>query len=179
MIYFFSDPHFNHRAMAEMFTVTRTDGTTHKARPFTTVQEHDDVMFANYIEMVTGQDTVWWLGDVCFKPTEKLIERIAALPGTKHLIMGNHDRESVGRYRRMGFGKLRSSWTTEGLLVTHIPVHPRSLSRKVAVNVHGHTHSTCYGYPYINVSVEQTGYSPISLDAVLHLAGKSKKCQVV
>lgn len=165
MIYLYSDPHFGHRNLAEVFTLR--DGTP--ARPFDTVEQMNEVLFSRYCETVRPSDVVWWLGDVCFKPTQVLIERIAALPGTKHLIFGNHDRESVGRYQRMGFQKLRSSWRTERkLLLTHIPVHPSAVPYE-GLNIHGHTHSTCHGLPYVNVSVEQTDYRPITLRAAAEL----------
>lgn len=168
-LYFYSDPHLSHRNLVEKFTVMGPDGTERKARPFATVEAHDAFLLDTYHATITADDVVWWLGDICFKPTNSLIERIAALPGTRHLILGNHDRETTTLYHRMGFTKIRSSWRPwKGVLVTHIPVHERSLPHG-GVNVHGHTHSVCYGHPYINVCVEQTGYAPISEAALRKL----------
>lgn len=160
MIYCYSDPHFNHANIATVFTLP--DGS--KARPFESVHHMNQTLLDAYRATVRPEDTVWWLGDVCFKPTVALIDAIAALPGTRYLILGNHDRESVGRYQRMGFTKMRSSWQTEDMLFTHIPVHPASLSRRGRpwVNVHGHTHTVCYDGPYVNVCVEQTDYRPLA-----------------
>ncbi|MCR4374221.1 MAG: hypothetical protein NUW22_05175 [Acidobacteria bacterium] len=161
-LYFLSDTHLGHRNLVEVFTVTRPDGVVHPARPFATVDEHDQAILQRYRDVVTEADTVWWLGDVCFKPTNAMVQAIAALPGTKHLILGNHDRETTTLYHQMGFVKLRSSWRPwKGVLITHIPAHPNSVP-KGGVNVHGHTHSTCYDGPYVNVCVEQTDYRPLS-----------------
>lgn len=173
MIYLYADPHFNHRNMAEVFTLS--DGS--KARPFTSVEEMDQTLLSNYREAVGEEDVVWWLGDVCFKPHQQMIDLIASLPGRRHLILGNHDRENVGRYVRMGFEKIRSSWQTDHLLITHIPVHPNSLSRRGTpmVNVHGHTHTACYDGPYVNVCVEQTQYRPIAWEEVLRLAQRKRE----
>jgi calcineurin-like phosphoesterase family protein len=33
-------------------------------------------------------------------------------------------------------------------------------------NIHGHIHERTYPMPYINVSVEQIGYTPITLEEV-------------
>lgn len=172
MIYLYSDPHLGHRNLAETFTVTGADGVVRPARPFATVEQMNQTLLQRYREVVQPADVVWWLGDVCFKPTASLIDAIAALPGTRHLIFGNHDRENVGRYQRMGFQKMRSSWQTEDMLITHIPVHPRSLARRGTpwVNVHGHTHSVCYDGPYVNVCVEQTDFRPIAWERVKALA---------
>lgn len=161
-LYFYSDPHLGHRNLVEKFTVRGPDGAERKARPFATVEEHDAFLLDAYRATITDSDVVWWLGDICFKPTNSLIERIAALPGQRHLILGNHDRETTTLYHRMGFIKIRSAWRPwKGVLATHIPVHERSLPHE-GVNVHGHTHSVCYEGRYVNVSVEQTDYGPIS-----------------
>ncbi len=173
MIFLYSDPHIGHKNMAEVFTLPNGE----KARPFTSVEEMDQTLLQNYRETVMPADVVWWLGDVSFKPNQGMIDLIASLPGRRHLIMGNHDRESVGRYVRMGFEKIRSSWQTDHLLITHIPVHPNSLSRRgtPVINIHGHTHSVCYDGPYVNVCVEQTQYKPIAWAGVLHLAQRKRE----
>lgn len=180
MIYIYSDPHFGHRRMAEEFTIKTPEGEEVKARPFATVQEMDQTLLQRYREVVSPDDVVWWLGDVCFKPTEALMDSIAALPGTRHLILGNHDRENMGRYVRMGFNKIRSSWQTEGMLFTHIPVHPQGLGTRRGqqmINVHGHSHSNHYPGPYVNVCVEQTDYRPLPWEKVLHLVERKRKEQ--
>lgn len=162
MTYFTSDQHFGHRNLAEVFTVTDTSGAVRPARPFTTVDHMNQALLDRYRATVSPDDTVWWLGDVCFKPSQPLIAAIAALPGTRHLILGNHDRESSTLYHRLGFTKLRSSWRPwRGVLATHIPVHPSSLPRD-GVNIHGHTHHVCYPGPYVNLCVEQTAWAPVS-----------------
>lgn len=157
----YSDPHFNHHNMACVFTLD--DGS--KARPFTDASHMNQTLLNRYRALVQPEDTVWWLGDVVFKPHAALIEAIASLPGTRYLILGNHDRESATLYARMGFTKLRSSWQTEGMLFTHIPVHQGQLRvRRGAqmVNVHGHTHTNEVQGPYVNVCVEKTAYQPLA-----------------
>ena len=168
MIYFYSDPHFGHRNMAEVFQVNGRP-----ARPFGTLEATDDAMEARYRACVTPDDTVWWLGDIAFG--KAALDRIAGFPGKRHLILGNHDRDSALAYRSAGFVKIRSSWTTEGMLITHIPIHPSCLSEKVPVNVHGHTHHRTLGWPYVNVCVEQTDYAPIALSEVRRIASGMKE----
>lgn len=173
MTYVYSDPHFGHHNMACVFTLE--DGS--KARPFTDAAHMNQTLFDRYRALVQPEDTVWWLGDVVFKPNAALIEAIASLPGTRYLILGNHDRESTSLYARMGFTKLRSSWQHEGMLFTHIPVHQAQLRvRRGAqmVNVHGHTHTHEVEGPYVNVCVEKTNFYPLSWPEVISLADKKR-----
>ena len=57
-------------------------------------------------------------------------------------------------------------------MYSHIPLHPDSIaSEKVLANVHGHIHAQpAPPGKYINVSVEQTDYSPIHIDDVIAAA---------
>lgn len=62
-----------------------------EARPFATIEEHDAQLLSNWAEVVAPDDHVIVLGDLCLGSVRKYAERLAALPGTKHLIAGNHD----------------------------------------------------------------------------------------
>ena len=54
------------------------------------------------------------------------------------------------------------------MMLTHIPIHPGQLNRFDA-NIHGHIHDRKIDDKrYVNVSVEQINYTPISLDEVLY-----------
>ncbi len=159
--------------MASVFTVMDAQGRVHPARPFRDGDHMNQVLLERYRATVTPEDTVWWLGDVCFKPTQALLSAIASLPGKRYLILGNHDRERAERYAAMGFTKLRSSWTTERMLFTHIPVHPSNLTAKVPVNVHGHTHMHLLDGPYVNVCVEHTEFAPLAWPVVVARAQQS------
>lgn len=78
--FFTSDTHFGHRGVL---------GTGR--RHWATTDEMDAALIANWNAVVKPGDTVWHLGDFCWKP--KGIGRIRVqLHGTIHLILGNHDR---------------------------------------------------------------------------------------
>lgn len=156
--YLYSDPHFGHHGMAEVFTLA--DGSP--ARPFRNVAEMDNTLIKNYWDVVRSSDTVWWLGDVGFSMSADLKARIAALPGKRYLIFGNHDRESIKLYQALGFTRFRGYWQDGRMLVSHIPCHPSCIPAG-GFNIHGHTHTRNLGSPYVNICVEQTNYKPISL----------------
>lgn len=78
-----SDLHFDHQYVAE-------------TRGFTSTTEHDDAVCDNWVSQVRKRDTVWVLGDLGIASgrarVEAVLARIASLPGTKHLVSGNHDQ---------------------------------------------------------------------------------------
>lgn len=94
--------------------------------------------------------------------------------GEKVLIKGNHDKAKLSQYLPY-FKDIRGSHQMDGILMTHIPVHPESLARW-PISVHGHLHynrvmyTNRYGntFPdprYFNTSMEcLEDYTPISLE---------------
>lgn len=119
---------------------------------------------------VRERDIVWVLGDAAF--TEEAIDIIAALPGTKFLVRGNHDVLPTTSYQR-AFSEIYGIIKKWGYWLSHAPIHPDELRGKI--NVHGHVHyatiKTDEGYTdwrYFNACVENATYqfkSPLfSLD---------------
>jgi calcineurin-like phosphoesterase family protein len=64
-------------------------------RGFSCAQEHDEALDATWRATVGPEDNVWVLGDeTCTSnraKVEEMLILVADLPGTKHLIVGNHD----------------------------------------------------------------------------------------
>lgn len=152
---FLSDLHINHKNICNF-------------RPqFTTVLEHNEVIFENYCKVVRPKDHVYFLGDVSFDL--EAVSLIKKLPGIKHLILGNHcleknrgvsltDLQEV--YSEIyGFKRFKEFW------LSHAPIHPEELRGKI--NIHGHVHSNSLDDPrYLNTSMEAIDYTPISLEAL-------------
>jgi calcineurin-like phosphoesterase family protein len=73
MIYFTSDLHMGHEAVIRM-----------QNRPFVNADDMNRVLIENYNSVVHKDDTVYLLGDVCFRiGVEKANELIASLKGKK------------------------------------------------------------------------------------------------
>lgn len=79
MEYFTSDLHLGHANIIALCN-----------RPFSSVEEMDDVLIANWNRRVTDRDTVYIMGDLCFRTADP-IPYLERLRGKKHLILGNHD----------------------------------------------------------------------------------------
>jgi calcineurin-like phosphoesterase family protein len=63
-------------------------------RPFSSVEEHDELLVANWNAAVRPGDTVWHLGDFCYRCSEDYaLSVFGRLRGKlRFLIRGNHDR---------------------------------------------------------------------------------------
>ncbi len=79
MIFFTSDLHFFHANVIK-----------YCARPYSSVEEMNEMLVKNWNEVVGPEDTVYCLGDfsMAFRPVETFTAR---LNGKKFLVPGNHD----------------------------------------------------------------------------------------
>jgi calcineurin-like phosphoesterase family protein len=165
-IFIISDTHWGHKAATETFK--RDDGTP--LRPFATVEECDEAMVENWNKVVAPSDKVYHLGDVIMPKDKKNAAIMHRLNGTKVLIKGNHDMESLDFYKQF-FKDVRGSHRLDNIVLTHIPVHPGSLTRWRA-NIHGHLHygSVMEGEQedpkYFCASVEKINFAPMPFEEI-------------
>ena len=172
-VFLVSDTHFGHKGMCHF---TRSDGVT-KLRPWDTPEEMDEAMVKSWNECVGPKDKVYHLGDVVIN--RKSLATMARLNGDKVLIRGNHDIFPDDEYRKY-FRELRAYHVVDGMIFSHIPLHPESLGR-FGVNVHGHLHANRVMKPgsaagefvtqvvdprYHCVCVEHTDFAPILFEDV-------------
>lgn len=166
-----SDTHFGHEKTCTVFK--REDGSP--LRPFASAEEMDEEMIKRWNEKVKPTDKVYHLGDVVIN--RKFLHILDRLNGDKVLIKGNHDIFKLEDYTRY-FRDIRGYHVLNGMILSHIPVHPDSLER-FGTNIHGHLHAnrvqmkdiytgngTKNDPRYQNVCVEWTDYAPISLEEV-------------
>ena len=171
-VFLVSDTHFGHAGVCRFM---RNDGVT-KLRPFDDPAEMDEEMIKRWNERVRPNDKVYHLGDVVIN--RKALATMSRLNGDKVLIRGNHDIFRDDEYRKY-FRELRAYHVMNGMILSHIPVHPESLGR-FGVNIHGHLHANRVMKPrgvdaktgeilysdeidprYYCACVEQTDFAPI------------------
>lgn len=155
-LWFISDTHFHHKNIIDF-----------AGRPFNDVEEMNECMVERWNTVVKPSDHIYHLGDVTMERDNRGngLGIMRRLNGRKRLIMGNHDHYAPKWYMEH-FEKIKASTVFDGLLFTHIPVHPEGLQYRLKYNVHGHIHEKNYPLPYINICVEQTKYRPISLEEI-------------
>ncbi len=147
-------------------------------RPFKHKGHMNSTIFSNYKRMVAPDDTVYFLGDLSFRGSDNLnwyIKTFNKLPGTKHLILGNHDRLTVWQYETAGFMSVHSALHLEllDLYLVHDPAKTLVLRDKVWVC--GHLHNLVgktVARNIINVCVDVWDFKPVSVDDVLDLVDR-------
>jgi calcineurin-like phosphoesterase family protein len=145
----------------------------------------DTLMVEEWTRLVPADALLLHLGDVAYRADFPAWETIiAALPGNKHLILGNHDKQPTEYYERCGF-KVVPSFThmydrsTLGMVVLTFDHYPReNAAMSHQLYIHGHIHNSGYGWGpdttgsparvgHVNLSVEVTKYRPVNLGTLL------------
>lgn len=107
-IFFTSDTHFHHDNIIRFCN-----------RPFSSVEEMDEVLIKNWNETVGPDDIVFHLGDFAWGGSEVWNSILQRLNGHIHLIIGNHDEKNL----RQGYMKHFESITYQ----KHIYVEGKSI----------------------------------------------------
>ena len=156
-VFLVSDTHFGHHGVCRF---TRGDGVT-KLRPWDDPDEMDEEMIRRWNDSVRPNDKVYHLGDVVIN--RRALVTLSRLNGDKVLIRGNHDIFRDDEYRKY-FRELRAYHVMNGMILSHIPVHPESLGR-FGVNIHGHLHANRVMKPRgINYPTGEILYSETEID---------------
>lgn len=171
----YSDPHFYHGNICRFES---SPGV--KLRPWDDANEMTEDMIRWYNEMVDDQDRVYILGDVAFSPAN-MKASVGRMKGRKVLVPGNHEPPKMRKYFDL-FDDVRGYVVKKGFIMSHIPIHPGSLSRW-KLNIHGHLHANqtkdMFGRHelqsnderYYCACVEQTNFRPKLLDDILKERG--------
>ena len=160
MIYFISDLHLNH-----------TNIIKYCSRPFSTVEEMNNILIANWNKIIGLEDVVYYGGDFALGP-KKVFRRISeCLNGHKHFIRGNHDHISKQQILESGWEtvsyKVNLEYAGKKLLLQH---HPDADVADDVILVYGHVHNKpAERLPHQSfcMCVERNNYKPVSIDWVL------------
>ena len=144
-------------------------------RPFADADEMDRVLIANYNSVIHKNDTVYLLGDICFRiGVDRANELIASMNGKKYLIKGNHDK----KYDESLFEEVRDFMTISvngmNIALMHYPMLSWPKSHHGSFMLHGHIHSDGLynlsnleaGIKRYDVGVDANGYYSVSLNQI-------------
>lgn len=155
--YFTADTHFGHDSIRR-----------NCERPFATVNEMDAALTANWNAVVRSGDTVYHLGDFCFKSGKSPAAYIEALNGRIHLIRGNHDertvRESAGLFESVS-DICTIKIDGRQIVLCHYAMRVWNRSHRGAWHLYGHSHGRLPEIPgslSFDTGVDSCGYYPIS-----------------
>lgn len=162
-VWFISDTHFNHANILKFEPDKR----------FSTPEDRNELIIQNWTRLVKPEDKIYHLGDVYFGGLESYLPIHKRLTGKKRLLIGNHDNVAAicqqNLFQKIGLWRV---WDKAPLVFTHVPIHPDSIIERThwetGWNVHGHIHSNkSPGPQYYCVCVEQTNYSPVSIEQLI------------
>jgi calcineurin-like phosphoesterase family protein len=157
MIYFTADTHFGHAAIIE-----------HSQRPFASVTEMDTTLVAQWNGVVQPRDTVYHLGDFCYKSVTKPEAYLKKLNGTIHLIRGNHDNETIrlcGEQFASVSDLLEVVIEGQRIVLCHYAMRVWPKSHNGSWHLYGHSHGTLtpeLGSKSLDVGVDCHGYYPLA-----------------
>ena len=165
-VWFVADPHFDHTNIIEFCS-----------RPFNSVEEMNETILKNWKENIKPDDIVFFLGDMAFgRDSRSPRWWLTQLVGKIVYIKGSHDQgirpTSTGLKGVLKVCRQAILETPERrFLLTHIPSEapPSEYPEWEDWVIHGHYHDTVPQFrpKRVNVSLEHSDYSPISLDWIL------------
>lgn len=135
--FFISDLHFGHKNIL-----------SYDNRPFANIEEHDNQLIKRWNSVVTDEDDVWVLGDICWHSDKKAIEIMKKLKGKKHLCKGNHDAGMLGNkelqkcfveichYKELPLAGGKS------IVLSHYPIPCFNGHYRNWIHLYGHVHNS-------------------------------------
>lgn len=173
--YFTADLHFGHGLML--------DPEKGCDRPFSSVEEMDEVLIDNWNSCVKRGDRVFFLGDFSFYKIDKAQKIFNRLNGQKFIILGNHDKEnSKNRISK----NLPTGWAWMGdrynyrnkndgwyIVLDHHRVLPWFKKRYGAGHLFGHYHGNIppVGRSF-DIGVDCWDYKPVHYDQIIEIFSK-------
>ncbi len=137
-------------------------------RPFKTPEEQLDVLLENFNNIVTDDDLLLIIGDVCNRNALDCLHQIKLFKGRKWLFRGNHDKELGKEQLQQYFERVYDEdiivqITLEGVKCTinHYP----TLATKSAFHLCGHIHSAWkFQKNAMNCGVDVHHFRPVCVD---------------
>jgi calcineurin-like phosphoesterase family protein len=173
-----ADNHFGHSKIIEYCN-----------RPFTNVDEMDDIMIENWNSVVDDLDTVYHLGDIVFGDRKNFDKYIRRLKGNIKIIPGNHDWRWLAKWDRYNDYMQPKSLSGIGIdvldaihvlkdmpnkgnyiVLCHYPIAMWDRSHYNSYHLHGHSHGEFhYQGKIYDVGVDGNNYYPIPIDKIVDI----------
>ena len=164
--FFVSDTHFGHAHILSNRMLA--------PRPFASIEEHDETLISRWNAVVRPGDTVWHLGDFCYRcPEARARSVFRRLVGERRLVRGNHDR--IGS-RLPWDGPVvdvirvvveNADGTTTGVWCSHYAHRVWPRQHYGDLHLYGHSHGSLTGTATsTDVGVDCFDFRPVSLDEI-------------
>ena len=164
-----SDTHFNHANIIKYCN-----------RPFSSVEEMNETIIANWNKVVSEDDMVYHLGDFALGDKSLIPDFLERLNGYKEFLMGNHDNLNI-MLEMFKQGLIEDiSWEDvikvgkKTIILNHFPFGslPDPDTNYPIIQLHGHVHSTPdklwnYFDNQYDVGVDNNNFTPVNLAELL------------
>ena len=157
-IWFTSDTHFGHANIIK-----------HCARPFSTAEEMDEALIANWNAIVQPTDEVWHLGDFAFRNSKSPVNYLRRLNGRVHLIHGNHDAPATLSLSGWASSQPMAEIKIDGTRITllHYALRVWPASHHGSLHLYGHSHGSLPGdRQSCDVGVDAWDFRPVTLEEI-------------
>ncbi len=161
--FFISDTHFGHENIIKTCK-----------RPFANVAEMDEALIGRWNERVGEGDTVYHLGDFCYRNWRGADAYLRQLNGHIHLIAGNHDDETLARHASLfaSVSLIREIHERgHRVVLCHYPMREWHGSWDNAWHLFGHVHGRLDHEPHgysLDVGADAHDFRPWSVDEIEH-----------
>ena len=179
MIHFTSDTHWHHANVIE-----------YSNRPYSSVEEMNEALIANWNAVVNDGDVVWHLGDFAFCKAQEIWKITSRLKGQINLVLGNHDKKIVERQRELlhhgvfhtiqHYAEIDEG--TQRIVLFHYGARVWNKSHYGSILLYGHSHGNLPPWgKSVDVGVDckeiSDEYRPYSMDEIISYMGKKDiKC---
>ena len=155
--WFSADTHYGHKNSIE-----------YANRPFSSVEEMDEVMIRNHNERVKPGDRFIHVGDFAFVDHDPYLTR---LNGQKFLVPGNHDHSNRIK-KAKGWHEVLDKLTHLklpcGTELGHYAMRVWRNSHHGAIHLYGHSHGNLIGDSQsCDVGVDCWRFAPVSLEEIM------------
>lgn len=163
--YCIGDNHFWHKNIIK-----------YENRPFSSVEEMNEVMIKNWNEVINNKSKVIILGDWIFGNKDNVESIVRRLKGYKILILGNHDQYSPSYYSQLGVEEVSAYpiIVDDFIMCSHHPMYISDNTPYINVfaHVHGNPEYKTISKQSACLSVERWGYKPVLLGDICRLIEK-------
>lgn len=163
-IFFIADTHFGHEKIIKLCN-----------RPFENLQDMQNQLIQKWNNKVSNEDTVYILGDFCFKMSKQdAVQILNMLNGKKVLIKGNHDKYVGQRDFDECFEKIcdiiQINENKLQMVLCHYPIIDYAGMYYGAKMIYGHIHNKYIPHKDMYcVSAECVNYEPVTWAEIEHI----------
>jgi calcineurin-like phosphoesterase family protein len=157
--FFTADTHFGHGGALGLYR-----------RPFTSVATMNAAMVAAWQQRVGPDDEVWHLGDFALGRRTDAAGLLAALPGRKHLVLGNNDPAATAALPGWASVQAYAEVVVDGvsLVLCHYAFRTWRNMACGAWNLHGHSHGRLQPLRHqVDVGVDAWQFQPVVLAEIM------------